>query len=123
MSGQPRALVIGGSVGGLFAAHLLRSIGWDVVVFERSEDDLARRGAGVGVGEALFAVMRRIGVPFDASSGIAPKSRVWLEPSGNVAAELPFSTGHIATAWARLYQALKGALPGECCFFNRTLVI
>ena len=42
MSGQPRALVIGGSVGGLFAAHMLRSIGWDVVVFERSGDDLAR---------------------------------------------------------------------------------
>jgi 2-polyprenyl-6-methoxyphenol hydroxylase-like FAD-dependent oxidoreductase len=39
MSSQRRALVIGGSVGGLFAAHLLRSIGWDVVVFERSEDD------------------------------------------------------------------------------------
>jgi 2-polyprenyl-6-methoxyphenol hydroxylase-like FAD-dependent oxidoreductase len=100
----------------------LRSIGWDVVVFERSADDLARRGAGIGAGEALFAVMRRIGVPFDASNGIALKSRVWLEPSGNVAAELPFSSGHVATAWARLYQALKGALPGDCCCFNRTLV-
>jgi 2-polyprenyl-6-methoxyphenol hydroxylase-like FAD-dependent oxidoreductase len=122
MSGQPRALVIGGSVGGLFAAHLLRSIGWDVDVFERSGDDLARRGAGIGAGEALFAVMRRIGVPFDASNGIALKSRVWLEPSGNIAAEIPFGGGHVATAWARLYQTLKGALPGECCCFNRTLV-
>ena len=65
MSGQPRALVIGGSVGGLFAAHMLRSIGWDVVVFERSGDDLARRGAGIGASDAMFAVMRRIGVPFD----------------------------------------------------------
>jgi 2-polyprenyl-6-methoxyphenol hydroxylase-like FAD-dependent oxidoreductase len=64
-----RSLVIGGSVGGLFAAHLLRSIGWDVVVFERSGDDLARRGAGIGASDALFAVMRRIGVPFDASNG------------------------------------------------------
>jgi 2-polyprenyl-6-methoxyphenol hydroxylase-like FAD-dependent oxidoreductase len=122
MFSQRRALVIGGSVGGLFAAHLLRSIGWDVVVFERSEDDLARRGAGIGAGEALFAVMRRIGVPFDASNGIALKSRVWLEPSGNIAAELPFNAAHVATAWARLYQALKGALPGECCCFDRTLV-
>ena len=43
MSGQPRALVIGGSVGGLFAAHMLRSIGWDVVVFERSAS-IFRRG-------------------------------------------------------------------------------
>jgi len=123
MSGQPRALVIGGSVGGLFAAHLLRSIGWDVLVFERSGDDLARRGAGIGAGEALFAVMRRIAVvPFDASNGIALRSRVWLEPSGNVAAELPFHGRHVATASARLYQALKGALPGGCCCFNRTLV-
>jgi len=30
---RPRALVIGGSVGGLFTAHLLRNVGWDVVVF------------------------------------------------------------------------------------------
>lgn len=89
MSCKPRALVIGGSVGGLFAAHLLRSIGWDVVVFERSADDLAQRGAGIGAGEALFAVMRRIGLPFDASNGIALKFRVWLEPSGNIAAETP----------------------------------
>ena len=29
---QPRALVIGGSVGGLFAANLLRTIGWDVAL-------------------------------------------------------------------------------------------
>jgi 2-polyprenyl-6-methoxyphenol hydroxylase-like FAD-dependent oxidoreductase len=66
--------------------------------------------------------MRRIGVPFDASNGIALKSRIWLEPSGNIAAELPFHGGHVATAWAHLYRSLKGALPGECCYFNRTLV-
>ena len=89
MFGQLRALVIGGSVGGLFAALMLRSIGWDVVVFERSGDDLVRRGAGIGANDALFAVMRRIGVPFDASNGITLMSRVWLEPSGNIAAEFP----------------------------------
>ena len=42
-------------------------------------------------------------------------------PSGNIAAEVPINGG-FATAWARLYQALKDALPGECCCFNRTLV-
>ena len=119
MSGQARALVIGGSVGGLFAAHMLRSIGWDVVVFERSGDDLARRGAGIGASDAMFAVMRRIGVPFNASNGIVLMSRVWLEPSGNIAAEFP-NGGVLATAWARVYQALKDALPGECCCFNKT---
>src|SRR6516165_8524799 len=120
MSGQSRALVIGGSVGGLFAAHMLRSIGWEVVVFERSGDDLVRRGAGIGANDVLFAVMRRIGVPFDASNAIALPSRVWLETNGNVAAEVP--TSGFAAAWAHVYQALRDALPGECCLFDRTLV-
>ena len=41
---MPRALVIGGSLGGLFAALLLRSVGWDTVVFERNAEELASRG-------------------------------------------------------------------------------
>jgi hypothetical protein len=66
-------------------------------------------------------VVRRhaaIGVPFDASNGSALTSRVWLE-SSNTAAELPI--GGFATAGAHLYQALKDALPGECCCSNRIL--
>ena len=42
------ALVIGGSLGGLLAANLLRLNGWKVQVFERVGDDLASRGAGIG---------------------------------------------------------------------------
>jgi 2-polyprenyl-6-methoxyphenol hydroxylase-like FAD-dependent oxidoreductase len=50
MTRRPRALVIGGSLGGLFAANVLREIcAWDVEVFERVENDLASRGAGIGV--------------------------------------------------------------------------
>ena len=60
-----------------------------MVVFERSSDDLVRRGAGIGANDALFAVTRRIGVPFDASNAIALPSRVWLETNGNIAAEVP----------------------------------
>src|SRR5262245_35016472 len=113
MSGEPRALVIGGSVGGLFAAHMLRGIGWEVVVFERSGDDLVRRGAGIGANDGLFAGMWRMGLPLDVSTATALPSRVWLETNGNIAAEVPTSGG-FATAWALVYQALKEALPREC---------
>ena len=44
-----RALIIGGSLGGMFAAHLLRANGWRVDVFERSTEDLAGRGAGLAI--------------------------------------------------------------------------
>ncbi len=79
---RPRALVIGGSVGGLFAAHLLRDIGWDVVVFERAASDLGDRGTGIGTREELFAVMRRIGLATDASIGIGVEGRVGLDRDG-----------------------------------------
>ena len=57
-----RALIIGGSVGGLFAAHLLGRIGWEVDVFERVDEDLAGRGAGIGTHPALHEIMRRLGL-------------------------------------------------------------
>jgi len=111
MPSRPRALVIGGSVGGLFAANLLRGIGWDVTVFERSAGDLASRGASIGASEALFAVMRRVGVTLDASLGIRIRSRLCLDRSGKIIAEIP--ADGMATAWARIYRSLKGALPAE----------
>ena len=53
-----RALVIGGSLGGLLAAHLLRGAGWDVTVFERNAEDLTGRGAGISTHPQLLDILR-----------------------------------------------------------------
>jgi 2-polyprenyl-6-methoxyphenol hydroxylase-like FAD-dependent oxidoreductase len=79
---RPRALVIGGSLAGLFAANLLRTIGWDVAVFERSGRDLSDRGAGLGTQPELFAVMRHIGIRLDDSIGVEASSRICLDRNG-----------------------------------------
>ncbi|BCW45425.1 FAD binding domain-containing protein [Arthrobacter sp. StoSoilB5] len=42
-----RALVIGGSIGGLTAALLLRDLGFDVDIYERTPTDLDGRGGGI----------------------------------------------------------------------------
>lgn len=55
---RPRALIIGGSLGGLFPATTLRAIGWDVQVFERSPRELSSRGGGA----VLQGPAQRIGV-------------------------------------------------------------
>lgn len=106
-----RALVIGGSLGGLFAANLLRSIGWDVAVFERAKGDLAGRGAGLGTRAELFDVMRRVGIDLDRSIGAEASSRIALDRNGETICEVPVRT--ITTAWDRMYRALKAALPPE----------
>ena len=49
-----RAVVVGGSVGGLTAALVLRDQGWDVRVFERSASTLTSRGAGIVVQPATI---------------------------------------------------------------------
>jgi 2-polyprenyl-6-methoxyphenol hydroxylase-like FAD-dependent oxidoreductase len=103
------ALIIGGSLGGLFAAHLLRSVGWHVDVFERSAEDLAGRGAGLGTHEALLQVLRRIGIDTDASLGVDTHSYIWIDARGDVACELALP--RVMTAWSRLYRPLKDGLP------------
>jgi 2,6-dihydroxypyridine 3-monooxygenase len=42
-----RAIVVGGSIGGLTAALLLRRLGFDVSVFERTPNNLDGRGGGI----------------------------------------------------------------------------
>ena len=106
---QQRALVIGGSLGGLFAANLLRSIGWEVAVFERAKGDLAGRGAGLGTRAELFDVMRRVGIDLDGSIGAEVCSRIGLDRNGETICEVPMRT--ITTAWDRMYRALRTALP------------
>ena len=107
----PRAVVIGGSLGGLFAAHMLHHIGWDVAVFERTAGDLAGRGSGLGTSDAMLAAMRRVGIPFDASIGIAVRSRIALAGNGDIICERP--TEGLTTGWDRLYRTVRDALPPE----------
>lgn len=114
-----RALVIGGSLGGLFAANLLRQAGWDVLVLERVADDLAGRGAGLGTHDELFAVMRRLGIAIDPTIGVPAASRICLDRTGAVNCAAPW--GHVMTAWARLYRPLKDALPRKCYRAGATL--
>jgi len=120
MPRQQRALIIGGSIGGLFAGHLLLRAGWDVTIFERSAGDLADRGAGLGISNELFEVMRRIGLPVSRSLAFQVRSSIWLAQDGSVAFEAP--RGWDGSAWAIIYQPLRAAFPNERYCTGRTLV-
>src|SRR3954471_5094523 len=103
----------------MFAAHLLRSIGWRVDVFERSGEDLAGRGAGLGSHEALVAILRRIGIDMSAPLGVAIPRYVWLDEKGGVVADVP--RPRLMTAWSRLYRPLKDALPAQLYHAGKSL--
>jgi len=104
-----RAIVIGGSLAGLFTGLLLRQARWDVTVFERSPRDLASRGVGVGTHPEQMNIMRRVGSTVDPSIGVPIRRRICLGRDGGIAAELPFSK--VMSSWGRLYQELRSLLP------------
>ena len=115
-----RALIIGGSLGGLIAAHLLRSVGWDAVVYERNADDLVGRGAGIGTHQHLIDILRRVGIAFDDSMGVRVGKVVCLDRDGAIV--LAQETVRVMSGWARLYRSLREALPAECYRLGHGLV-
>jgi 2-polyprenyl-6-methoxyphenol hydroxylase-like FAD-dependent oxidoreductase len=104
-----RALVIGGSIAGLFAANALRRIGWNVTVFERVGEPLAGRGAGIGTHGELLAALRRLELPVDDTIGVRVATRICLDRSGRVTHCLPVP--QLQSSWGRIYHLLKDALP------------
>ena len=110
-SHRPRALVIGGSLAGLCAAHLLLRQGWDVEVFEQSADRLEGRGAGIITHPGLFEVLQHVGIAVDDTIGVAIEGRIVVDRDGAVIGRLPLP--QVVSTWGRLYVPLKAAFPTE----------
>jgi 2-polyprenyl-6-methoxyphenol hydroxylase-like FAD-dependent oxidoreductase len=113
------ALVIGGSLGGLFAANLLLREGWDVHVYEHSRSDLVGRGAGIITHPELFTCLSRIGIAIDASFGVDVPQRIAFDRGGRVLGLTELR--QCLTTWGRLYELLKAAFPAERYHFGHTL--
>lgn len=104
----PRALIIGGSLGGLFAGNLLRQIGWNVDIYERSAHDLDSRGGGIVLQPEVVEVFRRTGIDLRAMDlGVQSIHRTVLRPDGSIRSK------HVApqtqTSWSLIYTTLKAA--------------
>jgi 2-polyprenyl-6-methoxyphenol hydroxylase-like FAD-dependent oxidoreductase len=106
-----RILIIGGSLGGLFAANMLLRDGHDVHIMERTHGSLDGRGAGIVTHRALDEAMLRAGHNSPDSLGVAVESRVVLAHDGNTQSTLDMP--QVLTSWSRLYSVLKSLFPAE----------
>ncbi|MGE8365104.1 FAD binding domain-containing protein [Cupriavidus sp.] len=107
---QPKAIVVGGSLGGLFAANMLVRNGWNVEIFERTPEALAGRGAGIVTHPELFEALAAAGVVVDDRIGVQVNTRVTLSRDGAAVSEREMP--QTLTAWGKIYDLLGRAFTG-----------
>src|ERR1044072_10038381 len=104
-SKKRRAVIIGGSMSGLFAAAFLRKTGWNADVYERSSVELVGRGAGITTHPELLHALKASGAGTD-NLGIEVPKRIAIDRQGRVIAQRPLR--QILTSWDRLQRLLSG---------------
>lgn len=103
-----RAIIAGGSIGGLFAAAALRRVGWEVSVHERSEVELSGRGAGIVTHKVLIDALNAVGAGV-GDLGVEVTERVAFDREGRAVETLHYP--QIVTSWDRIHQLLRQTMP------------
>jgi len=106
-----KAIIVGGSMGGLLAGNLLVRQGWTVEILERTRGGLEARGAGIVPQRSLLAVLERAGVTVRADIGIRVTKRVAYDRAGVAFATHPYD--QYSTSWSLLYNLLRESFPIE----------
>jgi 2-polyprenyl-6-methoxyphenol hydroxylase-like FAD-dependent oxidoreductase len=104
-----RIAIVGGSLGGLFAAVLLGRDGHDVTVHERSVRGLEGRGAGLLGKRETFAILRAAGCEHVARAGVVARERIVFDDAGfAVDSKMPPQT---QISWDYLYRTFRDRMP------------
>ncbi len=114
-----RALIVGGSLGGVFTALTLQQRGWDVQVFERTAQPLAGRGAGIVTHPELWNILESVGLQGERDLGVAVTERITFAADGSVLGvrHVP----QVLTSWDRVFSLLSGIWPQDRYHLGRDL--
>jgi 2-polyprenyl-6-methoxyphenol hydroxylase-like FAD-dependent oxidoreductase len=112
-----RIRIVGGSLGGLFAAALLRRDGHDVRIYERSTAGLAGRGAGLVGQREIFAILRAIGCEHVAQVGVVAHERIFFDRDGGIVER--HATPQMQISWDQLYRTFHALADGDAYVLGR----
>jgi len=106
-----RAVVVGGSLGGLSTALALRCMDCDVEVYERSTGPMKSRGAGLVVQTELIDFLKEHDIVAEEAISIPAYKRQYLSQDGSIQWEE--QTLQRMTSWDTIYRQLRNALPNN----------
>src|SRR6266436_2976215 len=105
-----RAIIVGGSMSGLFAAAFLRQFGWQIDVYERSPVELVGRGTGIVCHPELLEAQEKRGAGTH-NIGIEVEKRIAIDGEGRIIGARPLR--QILTSWDRLQNLLRATIPRQ----------
>ncbi len=108
---KPRALVIGGSLGGLCAGVCLRAAGWRVSIFERSPGLMDDRGAGIVLQSEVLNLLEGLKLTTRADISVESLERQYLNKDGSVASS--GDSQQFMTSWSALFNSLRRGFPDD----------
>jgi 2,6-dihydroxypyridine 3-monooxygenase len=103
--------VMGGSLGGLTAALVLRDAGCDVQVYERSKSPLQDRGAGIVLHPTTIRYLTENGIVVPSEAGVAARWLRYLSPEGEIATQQQCRFRF--TSYRALYRELLGCFEAD----------
>jgi 2,6-dihydroxypyridine 3-monooxygenase len=112
VSARDHVAIVGGSLGGLTAALLLRDLGFDVHVYERSPSELVQRGAGIGfLPDAARYLCERAHLPL-AQLCVSTSRIRYLDRRGSILYEAAHR--YRSSSWNTVYRHLLSLWGREC---------
>ena len=104
-----KAIIAGGSLGGLMTGIVMKAIGLDAHIYERSPKVLDDRGAGIVMQAETETFLTQYAGLSPEQTGVRLKYRQYLNRQGtsDIYQEMP----QVMTSWGLIYRALRGAFP------------
>ena len=109
--GRRKAVIIGGSMGGLFIGNMLVRRGWLVDIYERVKGDLNVRGAGIAGHPEYGPIMRACGLPEVKPVGVEVAGRTAYDKTGREIGFHPHP--QYLTYWGLVHAMVREAFPSE----------
>ncbi|MGA8571880.1 MAG: FAD-dependent monooxygenase [Desulfobaccales bacterium] len=106
-----KAIVVGGSVGGLFIGVLLQREGWSVDIYERSSSGLEGKGAGLVPQQEVAEILGEIDRGDVIRTGVVAHERIFLDRNGDIQGIL--KTPQAQMSWDLLFKAWRDQSPSQ----------
>nr|WP_240475506.1 FAD-dependent monooxygenase [Vulgatibacter incomptus] len=100
-----KAIIVGGSVGGLFIGVLLQREGWSIDIYERSPSGLEGKGAGLVPQQEVADILREIDRGDVMRAGVSAHERIFLDRNGDISGRLKAPQSQMS--WDLLFKAWR----------------